>query len=128
MLAASRLVVSAPTGDVFDYWRQVMITHGGQTIIAVIELAEPVAAPVRQELVTFSARTGRLLRVLNRIPVYGDYEQVLWASPSGQALIVSGTQHGTTVGPFNVGATAGVLRQGRFTPIPWSDRTFAAAW
>jgi len=73
-------------------------------------------------------RTGRLLRVLNRIPVYGDYEQVLWASPSGQALIVTGTQQGTTVGPFNVGATAGVLRQGRFTPIPWSDRTFAAAW
>lgn len=128
LLANSRLVLSGPKGDVFDYWRQVMLTDGGQIIIAVIELAEPVAAPVRQELVTISARTGRLLHVLNRIPVYGGYEQVLWASPSGQALIVSGTQRGTTVGPFNVGATAGVLRHGRFTPIPWSDRTFAAAW
>jgi hypothetical protein len=85
-------------------------------------------AVVRQELVTFSARTGRLLHVLNQIPVYGNYEQVLWASPSGQALVVGGTQPGATVGPFNIGATAGVLRHGRFTPIPWSSQTFAAAW
>jgi hypothetical protein len=125
LLASSRLVVSAPSGDLAPYWEQVMITPDGQTIIAVIQLA---GAAVRQELVTFSARTGKLLHVLNRIPVYGNYEQVLWASPSGQVLIVSGTQPGATVGSLGTGATAGVLHDGRFTPIPWSNRTFAAAW
>ena len=99
-----------------------MITPDGQTIIAVIEIVAEGknghVSSVRQELVTFSARTGKLLRVLNRIPVYGNYEQVLWASPSGQVLIVSGTQPGTTVGSLGTGATAGVLRHGRFTPIP----------
>ena len=109
-----------------------MITPDGQAIIAVIEIVTEGTnghiSSVRQELATFSARTGKLLHVLNRIPVYDNYEQVLWASPSGQVLIVSGTQPGATVGAFNTGATAGVLRQGRFTPIPWSNRTFAAAW
>jgi hypothetical protein len=128
-LGSSRLVVSAPPGDLAPYWQQVMITGDGQTIIAVIQ-EDAKGVTVRQELVTFSARTGRLLRVLNQIPVYGNYnyEQVLWASPTGQVLIVSGTQPGTTVGYPNLGATASVLHDGRFTPIPWSDRTFAAAW
>jgi hypothetical protein len=109
-----------------------MITPDGQTILAVIGSGalEVTGATARQELVTFSARTGKLLHVLNRIPVYGaNSEHVLWASPSGQVLIISGTQHGATVGGcVNIGATAGVLRDGHFTPIPWSDRTFAAAW
>lgn len=132
LLAGSRLVVSAPPGNLSPSWQQVMITPDGQTIIAVIlDAAEGANGPgrsARQELVTFSARTGKLLHVLNRIPVYGNPEQVLWASPSGQVLIISGTQPGATVGPVNLGATAGILRHGRFTPIPWSNRTFAAAW
>jgi hypothetical protein len=33
-----------------------------------------------------------------------------------------------TVGSFNLGHSAGTLSDGRFTPIPWSNRTFAAAW
>lgn len=134
LLASSRLVVSAPGGNVYPYWQQVMITGDGQTIIAVIEIVAEGknghVSSVRQELVTFSARTGKLLHVLNRIPDYGNdnREQVLWASPAGQVLIVSGTQPGTTVGSLGTGATAGVLSHGHFTPIPWSDRTFAAAW
>ena len=132
LLASSRLVVSAPEGDLSPYWQQVLITPDGQTIIAVIEIVAEGknghVSSVRQELVTFSARTGKVLRVLNRIPVYGNYEQVLWASPTGQVLIVSGTQPGTTVGSLGTGATAGVLSHGHFTPIPWSDRIFAAAW
>lgn len=133
LMASSRLVVSTPSGYLYPSWQQVMITLDGQTIIAVIEIAAEAknghGTTVRQELVTYSARTGRLLHVLNRIPVYGNSERVLWASPSGQVLTVSGTQPGATVGGcVNVGATAGVLRDGHFTPIPWSDRTFAAAW
>ena len=127
LLASSRLAIPAPPGNPPSGWGQVMITPDGQTILAVIGSgAQPGAA--RQELVTFSARTGQQLHVLNRIPVYGNSERVLWASPSGQVLVVSGTQPGATVGPVNLGATAGVLRDGHFTPIPWSNRTFAAAW
>jgi hypothetical protein len=132
LLASSRLVVSAPNGDLFPYWDQVIITPDGQTIIAVIEIAAEAKnghrVTVRQELVTFSARTGKLLHVLDRVPVYGNPMHILWASPSGQVLIVSGTQPGATVGPVNTGSTAGVLRDGRFTPIPCSNRTFAASW
>jgi hypothetical protein len=75
-----------------------------------------------------SASTGKLLRTLNHIPVHGGYQQVLWASSSAQLLIVSGTQPGPTVGSFNLGHSAGTLSDGRFTPVPWSNRTFAAAW
>ena len=83
---------------------------------------------VTQKLVTFSASTGELLHTLNHIPVHGGYQQVLWASPSAQLLIVSGTQPGPAVGSFNLGHSAGTLSGGRFTPLPWSNRTFAAAW
>lgn len=133
-LASSRLAVSLPAGDSSPYWQQVMITGDGQTIIAVIGIVAEGknghGSGVRQELVTFSARTGKLLHVLNQIPVYGNYqyEQVLWASPTGQVLIVSGTQPGTTVSSVGADATAMVLSHGHFTPIPWSNRTFAAAW
>ena len=132
LLASSRLVVSAPKGDLFPYWDQVIITPDGQTIIAVIEIVAEAkkghGVTVRQELVTFSAGTGKLLHVLARIPVYGNPMHILWASPSGQVLIVSGTQPGATIGPVNTGSTADVLRDGRFTAIPWSNRTFAASW
>jgi len=128
LLASSRLAVSAPTGSPLAGWGQVMITPDGQTIVAVIGSGTRPGATGGQEIVTFSARTGELLHVLNQVPVYGNSERVLWASPSGQVLIVSGTQGGATVGPVNLGATAGVLRDRRFTPIPWSNRTFAAAW
>ena len=123
-----RLAVSAPAGNPLAGWGQVMITPDGQTIIAVIGTSTRTGAAGGQEIVTFSARTGNLLHVLNQIPVYSNSEHVLWASPSGQVLIVSGTQPGATVGPVNLGATADVLRDGHFTPIPWSNRTFAAAW
>jgi hypothetical protein len=131
LLASSRLVVSVPQGTLSPSWQQVMITPDGQTIIAVQIVTEGKngrGVTVRQELVTFSARTGQLLHVLNRIPIYSYPEQVLWTSPSGQVLIVSGTQPGATARFFNTAATAGILSAGRFTPIPWSDRTFAAAW
>lgn len=135
LLANSRLVLPTPTGPANpsgNYWRQVMISADGQIIIAVLQVETHHGSwrmpDITQKLVTFSARTGALLRTLNHIPVHGGYEQVLWASPSAQLLIVSGTQPGPTVGSFNLGHSAGTLSQGRFTPIPWSNRTFAAAW
>jgi len=135
LLDNSRLVLPTPTGPDYwsgNYWRQVMISADGQTIIAVLQIDAQRAGgrttSVTQKLVTFSASTGELLRTLNHIPVHGGYQHVLWASPSAQMLIVSGTQPGPTVGSFNLGHSAGTLSDGRFTPLPWSNRTFAAAW
>jgi hypothetical protein len=135
LLASSRLVLPTPTGlanPTGNYWRQVMISPDGQTIIAVLQIHEYDAGggmgDVTQKLVTFSASTGALLRTLNSIPVYGSYQKVLWASPSAQLLIVSGTQPGSAAGHAGLGAGADILNADRFTPIPWSDRTFAAAW
>ena len=72
--------------------------------------------------------TGEQLGTLNHIPVHCGYQQILWASPSAHLLIVSGTQPGPTIGPFNLGHSAAIQSDGRITPIPWSNRTFAAAW
>ena len=135
LLASSRLVLPTPDGPVNlsgNYWRQVLISADGQVIIAVIQVETPHASGrmpgVTQKLVTFSASSGTLLRELNHLPVHGSYQHVPWASPSAQLLIVTGTHPGPTVGSFNLGHSAGTLSGGRFTPIPWSTRTFAAAW
>lgn len=66
--------------------------------------------------------------MLNSIPVHGEYQKVLWASPSARRLIVNGTQPGPKAGPRSLGYNVGILSHERFTPIPWSNRTFAAAW
>ena len=78
---------------------------------------------IRQKLAEVSVRTGQVVRMLNHIRLHGNYEQVLWASPSGNRLVVTGTQRS---GQYLSGA--GVLTGDRFTPIPWTDNTFAAAW
>jgi len=43
----------------------------------------------------------------------------------GNRLLLGGTLQVAAVALARLG---GVLRDGRFTPIPWSNRTFAAAW
>ncbi len=53
---------------------------------------------------------------------------MLWASHSGDALIVSGSRPGASVGRFNAGPSAAIVGRGHVTPIRWSNRTFAAAW
>jgi hypothetical protein len=127
LLADSRLVVPQPgsVGDSGSYWRQVLPVAQGGGVFAVIELDNH---GLRQELVEFSSRTGQVLRVLNHIPVHGNYEQVLWESLSGRSLVVSGTRPvrkspgaGYLPGP-------GVLTGGHFKPIPWPGQNFAAAW
>ena len=66
--------------------------------------------------------------MLNYLPIHGGYQRVLWASQSAERLLVSGTEPGPTVGPFNLGHSAGILSHGWFTRIPWSNRAFAAAF
>ena len=133
LLAGSRRLVHAPVpGTNATPWYQVRLTADGRTVIAVL------AAPNRrnpngaaQKLQEFSARTGRLLRVLNYLPVwnYTDVEQVLWASPSGHTLLVANTKPypGKRRASFLLGH-AGLFTGHRFTPLPWFTNTLAAAW
>jgi len=124
--------VLATPDSPYPYWRQVMITPDSQALVVVIEVvwldARGHLADVTQQLLIYSAATGQLLRSLNHLPVHRGYQHILWASRSGQDLIVSNTQPGPTVGTFNLGPTAGLLSGACFTPIPWSNGTLAAAW
>ena len=59
---------------------------------------------------------------------YGSYERVHWMSPSGQVLIVTDSQPGIpSRAPF-ADVDAGMLTDGHYTPLPWSENTFTAAW
>jgi hypothetical protein len=126
LLANSRLVVPGPAPS-WPYWRQARITPDGHAIIAVLEVP---TNPVTQKLVEFSAQTGKALLLLNDIKVWNDnFEQVQWLSQTGQVLIATGTRHSSNPlhAPFFEGA-AGILTGDHFTPLPWSDKTYAAAW
>jgi hypothetical protein len=69
-----------------------------------------------------------LVGVINHIRIHGNYEQALWASPSGRSLVVGGAGGGGgSSGPGYL-ASVGVLTGGHFKPIPWPGRKFAAAW
>jgi hypothetical protein len=125
LLANSRLVVHS-NAPPYPYWRQALITPDGNVIIAVLEVP---TNPVSQKLAEFSAQTGKLLRVLNDIRVWNDFEQVQWMSRTGQVLIATGTRQSSNPlnAPFFDGA-GGILTGDHFTPLPWSDETYAAAW
>jgi hypothetical protein len=116
-------------------WDGVLLTTDARTVVGVLEVHDPhrpVALSPIQELTQFSARTGKLLRVLNRMPVWNfvDFEQVLWASPSGHSLLVSDTvPYQGRRRAFFLLNDAGVLTGHHFTPLPrWSLDTMAAAW
>ena len=68
-----------------------------------------------------AAVTGRVtvLNDLNlaRSPLY--YEQLMYTNATGSVLVV---------GRARPGATAGILRGHRYTPLPWSAHIAAAAW
>lgn len=133
LLASSRRLVHAPKpGTSATPWWQVRLTPDGRTVIAVLAARnhrDPHGAA--QKLEEFSARTGRLLRVLNYLPVANgsDIEQVLWNSPSGHTLLVANTKPypGKQRAFFLLGH-ASLLTGQHFTPLPWVTDTLAAAW
>jgi hypothetical protein len=117
LLADSKLAVPM-ADDSSPVWRRVVITPDGRTVFAVLE-NEPYGQHFSQQLLKFSVATGKQAAVLNQPPIGNHYEQIQWTSPTGATLLISGAQHG---------GGAGVLNNGRYTPIPWSSQIFAAAW
>jgi len=125
---ADLMADSRPVSDVlaktWPAWRDVVLTPDEQALVAVREVKTGPrpghAAAASQELVRMSTVTGQPMAVLNYLPVrQGSYEQVLWTSTSGRVVIVSGTEPG---------ASAGILRDRHYTPIPWTPGVLTAAW
>jgi len=128
LLASIRLAVRQPTNASGEaYWIQARVTPDGHAIIAIRDRH---GAGFSQQLVVFSARTGKVLRILSDLKfLSADDEQVQWTSPSGNVLIVTdaGRSNSTRHAPFSE-ADAGVMRGRHYTPLPWPARTFASAW
>jgi hypothetical protein len=121
LIADSRLVVPRQK----YIWRQALPTSDGRAVLAVLQRDN---GGIHQELAEFSASTGRVVRVLNHIAFHGNFEQVFWANPSGQSVLVTGTQP-VGASPASAHLTSpGILTGGRFTPIPWPGQNFGAAW
>jgi Tol biopolymer transport system component len=117
LLADSKLAV--PVADVSSpVWQQVIITPDGRTVFAVRE-NEPLGQHFNQQLIRFSVATGQQTSVLNQPPIGNHFEHIQWTSPTGNTLLISSAQNG---------GGAGVLKNGRYTLIPWSSKIFAAAW
>jgi hypothetical protein len=123
LAANSQPIAPLPPGDKAGdlTWRAAIVTPDGQAAVIVEELATD-RAPlrVRERLLKVSAATGRatVLNDLNVLAGY-QYEQVMYASSDGGTLVVNGARRGNT---------AGILRGGRYTPLPWSEDIAIAAW
>ena len=109
-------------------WGISLITPDGRSVI--IYAANPPRGSAQhgpsralfsQYLLRYSARTGALQTVLGvrRTHPGGHAEQVLWTSPDGSTILVTG---------FKDLHSAGLLHNGHYTPIPWSPLTISAAW
>ncbi len=84
---------------------------------------------VSQQLVAFSTATGKVRQVLSDVTFLdADDEQVQWTTPSGSKLIVTDTRPAHAAHTPFYEANAGVQSGGHYAPLPWSARTFAAAW
>ncbi len=121
-LIADSRPLSGPLIKAFAAWRQVVLTPDQQALVAVREITTKRrrGAAISQELIRLSAATGRPTAVLNALPVrQGSFEQVLWTSASGQTLIVTGADGA---------ASAGILQDRHYTPIPWTPGVLSAAW
>jgi hypothetical protein len=102
-------------------WAVSLITPDGSSVIigAANRVTGQTLPPLN--LLRYSARTGALQAVLGVRPVApgSNGEQVLWTSPTGGTILVTG---------FRGNNSAGVLHDGHYTPIPWSQLILSAAW
>jgi hypothetical protein len=125
LLANSRVAAARSSGT---WWNQVQITADGQTIIGNVQ--NPGERGDVQRLVQVSAQTGKVVRVLHvTTHMADDVAQIHWMDPSGRVLIVTNAfraRHHSTAQFADV--DAGMLVDGRYTPLPWSENTLTAAW
>lgn len=125
LLASSRVAIpwSRTTS-----WTQIQLTAAGHAIFANVN--NPYKGGNIEHLAEFSARTGKLVRVFNVIRNMAvDVEQIHWVSPSGRVLLVTDALRGRHHSNAHFAdVDAGMIVDGRYTPLPWSENTFTAAW
>ena len=125
LLANSRVAIPQSRST---SWTQVQLTADGQAIIGNVN--NPDVNGSVERLVQVSAQTGKIVRVLHVTRgMADDVVQVHWMSPSGRMLIVTDllrARHHSTAQYADV--DAGMLTDGHYTPLPWSENTLTAAW
>jgi hypothetical protein len=113
---APKIVLTFPNGGAFG--RNTLLTPDGTRIVT--------ATP--QGITEFSARTGQPILSEDQfhLGMYG-WQEVLWAGPAGQALIVSDPRG--KAGRYGPAHILGVLTGNTFTPIPGgADQSSQIAW
>ena len=113
LIAHSRLAAAVPHGWFFI--DGALLTPDGRTVVAAMMRS---AGNLRlhrtnYEFAEFSAATGRLTRLL--LPAHNAVDQLVWASQSGNVLVVQ------TLPPKGFVLALGVLSGSRLTPIPNSS-------
>ncbi|MGH3124768.1 MAG: hypothetical protein ACRDND_27615 [Streptosporangiaceae bacterium] len=110
------------------FWTQIQLGADGREIFA--NVANTSKGGDYEHLAEFSAQTGKLVRTFNVIrDMAVDVEQIHWISPSGRVLIVTDERRGRHHSPAHYAdVDAGILSGGHYTPLPWSENTFTAAW
>jgi hypothetical protein len=97
-----------------------LITPDGTRIVTVTQRAQFASARITE----FSARTGRAVNPPPAGTAALTPWDVLWTNSSGRTLIVAGVRTGPSAA-----AVTGILRDGRFTPLPGAPSvTSNAAW
>jgi hypothetical protein len=123
ILAASKTVATWTGGaKPLNAWRGAIITPDGRTVFGIEELESlKQNGPIREQLATWSAATGRQTAVINNLNVRNrsEFEQILYTNADGSVLVLTYLQPGTN---------ATILHDGRDTSIPWSRSIAVAAW
>ena len=79
------------------------------------------------QITEYSARTGKPLFHEDRFSASIGWQEVLWASPDGSALVISDPR-GTKTRYGNRNNILGVLAGNKFTPIPHNYTGLFLAW
>jgi hypothetical protein len=115
-LASSKIVLTFPDAGALGF--TTLLTPDGTRIVT--------ATP--QGITQFSARTGHPLLSEDQFHLgLSGWQDVLWAGPGGQALVVSDPRGKKT--PYGPDHILGVLTGNTFTPIPHgADQSSQIAW
>jgi hypothetical protein len=119
LLTDSKTVVTWAGGQLPNRWRGAIVTPDGRTVLGIEQLG--LTGPIREQLVSWSATTGRQTAVLNNLDArqLTDFEHILYTSNDGSVLVLTYQRPG---------AKAAIVHDGRSTPIPWSPSIAVAAW
>jgi hypothetical protein len=147
--AASRLLLQWPgDGATWHYLHgkisnvlfgfSAVITGDGSKLVAATEDLTKYPLSSALAFTEFSARTGKVVKVLGRWPIPGLYpgqtQDVLWANSSGSTLIVLAHKPGVptkdpnAINSARYGIQFGVQRGDKFTPLPGAPSPGPSAW